>query len=317
MVRQRGNCQNINCQSTHQISTIFWFQQQTATYMKTYFSVYGKQRGFFSGKICVILLPQACVCVCVWARMHVSVCRILMFNLLESHSNSLTHKLQIFFQDSLLSISRAPSSSGANHGSKPTLPIESSDIIWNIWHWCSQLKILCQKPTDWIFKTWRNTRELKELHAFSSEKETEMLPMMTKQLIIMWIIYSDDPHSDQIQNGPYVQNLITNCDHKVWPKSGKLRGQCNGALPTVWKQEASNATRLNLTNLTKKKSCCCWKLSFYLRDSLEIKFYTLAVGWKTKHFLLKKWFSVITALGNSTSYCLSDWQSPKGVQFFW
>jgi hypothetical protein len=79
---------------------------------------------------------------------------------------SLTHKLQIFFQDSLLSSSRAPSSSGANHGSKPTLPIGSSNIIWNIWHWCSQLKILCQKPTDWILKTWRNTRELKELHAF-------------------------------------------------------------------------------------------------------------------------------------------------------
>jgi hypothetical protein len=77
--------------------------------------------------------------------------------------------------------------------------------------------------------------------------------MMIKQLIIMWLIYSDDPHSDQIQNGPYVQNLITNCDHKVRPKSAKLRGQCNGVLPTVWKQEASNATRLNLTNLTKEK----------------------------------------------------------------
>jgi len=43
--------------------------------------------------------------------------------------------------------------------------------------------------------------------------------MTIKQLIIMWIIYSDDPNNDQIQNGPYVQNLITNCDHKVRPKS--------------------------------------------------------------------------------------------------
>jgi hypothetical protein len=155
------------------------------------------------------------------------------------------------------------------------LPIRSSNIIWNIWHWCSQLKILCQKLTDWILKTWRNTRELKELHAFSLEKETEMWPMMIKQLIIMWLTYSDDPHSDQLQNGPYVQKLITNCDHKVWPKSAKLRWQCNGVLPTVWKQEASNATR---HNLTKKKSCCCWRLSFYSWDSLEIRFYILAVG---------------------------------------
>jgi hypothetical protein len=155
------------------------------------------------------------------------------------------------------------------------LPIRSSNIIWNIWHWYSQLKILCQKLTDWIFKTWRNTRELKELHAFSLEKETEMWPMMIKQLIIIWPIYSDDPHSDQLQNGPYVQNLITNCDHKVWPKSAKLRGQCNGVLPTVWKQEASNATR---HNLTKKKSSCCWRLSFYSQDSLEIRLYILAVG---------------------------------------
>jgi DNA-directed RNA polymerase subunit RPC12/RpoP len=43
--------------------------------------------------------------------------------------------------------------------------------------------------------------------------------MTIKQLIIMWIIYSDDPNNDQIQNGPYGQNLITNCDHKVRPKS--------------------------------------------------------------------------------------------------
>jgi hypothetical protein len=32
--------------------------------------------------------------------------------------------------------------------------------------------------------------------------------MTIKQLIIMWLIYSDDPHSDQIQNGPYVQILL-------------------------------------------------------------------------------------------------------------
>jgi len=176
MVRQMGNCQKINCQSTHRISTIFWFQQQTATYMKkrTYFSVYGKQRGFFSGKICVILLPQACVCVCAHACVCLPHGYVQPVRIPQQHS--LTHKLQKKFQDSLLSISRAPSSSGANHGSKPTLPMESSDIIWNIWHWCSQLKILCQKPTDWIFKTWRNTRELKELHAFSSRKKQRCYP---------------------------------------------------------------------------------------------------------------------------------------------
>jgi len=55
---------------------------------KAYFSVYGKQRGFFSGKICVILLPQACVCVRV--HMCVSVWRMVMFKLLESHSNNLS-----------------------------------------------------------------------------------------------------------------------------------------------------------------------------------------------------------------------------------
>jgi len=96
---------------------------------KAYFSVYGKQREFFSGKICVILLPQACVCVHV--RAHACVCLphgyVQPVRIPQQHS--LTHKLQFFFQDSLLSISRAPSSSGANHGSKPTLRIESSNII--------------------------------------------------------------------------------------------------------------------------------------------------------------------------------------------
>jgi len=94
---------------------------------KAYFSVYGKQRGLFSGKICVILLPQACVCVCA----HACVC--LLHGYVQPvripQQHSLTCKLQKQFQDSFLSISRAPSSSGANHGSKPTLPIESSDII--------------------------------------------------------------------------------------------------------------------------------------------------------------------------------------------
>lgn len=247
-----------------------------------------------------------CVCVCV--------CRMVMFNLLESHSNTLsTHKLQKKFQDSLLLISRAPSSSGANHSSKPTLPIGSSNIIWNIWHWQSVEDSVPE--TNWLdFKNMKKHKRIERIACiFIRERNRHVThDNQTVDHHVTYIQWSSPQWS-----GPYAQNLITNCDHKVRPKSAKLRGQCNGALPTVWKQEASNATRLNLTNLSKKNFSCCWKLSFYSRDSLEIRFYILAVGWKTKHFLLKKWFSVITALGNSTSYYLSAWQSPKGVQFFW
>ncbi len=89
MGRQMGNCQKINCQSTHRISTIFWLQQQPATYMKKrLISLYmeSKEDFFLAKSVWFSYLKHVCVCV----HMRVSVCCMVMFNLLESHNNTLS-----------------------------------------------------------------------------------------------------------------------------------------------------------------------------------------------------------------------------------